>query len=81
MRLLAWNIFQLPPSHEGEHARRSARNAGIYFNSRPRMRANCTRAATADGQKKFQLPPSHEGERELARVAFASMPISTPALA
>ena len=32
--------FQLPPSHEGELGRAGNRVRCVYFNSRPRMRAN-----------------------------------------
>ena len=37
----------------------------MYFNSRPRMRANTTYSGDAPAPDAFQLPPSHEGERRL----------------
>ena len=33
-------LFQLPPSHEGELSANPTMSRGTHFNSRPRMRAN-----------------------------------------
>ena len=54
--------FQLPPSHEGERQKRLDAEAGAYFNSRPRMRANGRDFIRCPFWSEFQLPPSHEGE-------------------
>ena len=53
----------------------------MYFNARPRMRANKAARPRAAAKHRFQLPPSHEGEREAEKVYRAFHLISTPALA
>ena len=40
-------LFQLPPSHEGEHVQHARAKIDVHFNSRPRMRANMAKIAQA----------------------------------
>ena len=68
VQALGEGIFQLPPSHEGEHRRYTMDNSTLTFQLPPSHEGEPWPRPRSRPRGAFQLPPSHEGERIQAAV-------------